>query len=228
MKESDYVIMKHYDAYKSFIAECKNKTYENNIKLHKHHIIPKFMGGDNSKNNIVNLSEDDHALAHYLFSMCFEENSKEQIGNLRSSRLLNKYKLGEIDESKITRSYYGVNNPFYGRKHNQNTIDKLKQNTFENRTGISYEEFYGDNAQTQKDNRSVSVKKYWDSLTEEQKTNRKASLLNYVKTKPYTPSHNAIKITIDGITYPSLQKASVLLGISFYKLRKLYEIDKDD
>jgi hypothetical protein len=32
--------------------------------VHKHHIIPKHMGGTNDKSNLIELSVEDHALAH--------------------------------------------------------------------------------------------------------------------------------------------------------------------
>lgn len=38
----------------------------NNIMLHKHHIIPKHMGGTNDPSNLVELTVEQHAEAHRL------------------------------------------------------------------------------------------------------------------------------------------------------------------
>ena len=35
------------------------------VKLHKHHIIPKHMGGSDDPSNIIELSVTEHAKAHY-------------------------------------------------------------------------------------------------------------------------------------------------------------------
>lgn len=34
--------------------------------LHKHHLVPKYMGGDNSPSNIVLLEPIDHAIIHFV------------------------------------------------------------------------------------------------------------------------------------------------------------------
>jgi len=39
--------------------------------MHKHHIIPKYMGGTDDPSNLIELSVSDHANAHYeLWLMC--------------------------------------------------------------------------------------------------------------------------------------------------------------
>lgn len=36
------------------------------FKTHSHHIIPKYLGGSDSQNNLVNLKVKDHAFAHWI------------------------------------------------------------------------------------------------------------------------------------------------------------------
>lgn len=223
MKESNIVYIPEYERYKKFLALCKLKEYPINIKKHKHHIIPKFMGGGNGRENIVLLSEEDHIKAHLLFSECFEVDSKEYIGNLRSSRLLSKNNsIDEENSKKIKKTFIGENNPFYGKKHRPEVIEKLKQNTFENRTNISYDEFYGADANNQKEIRSAGVKKYWDSMPEEQRKKRIKTMQDTIKNLPPRLPHNAIEITINGITYNSIKQATMELNISLYKFKKIY------
>jgi hypothetical protein len=45
------MIKKLPNEYLDFIEKCRTKNYIG--PTHKHHIIPKFMGGDNSKNNLI-------------------------------------------------------------------------------------------------------------------------------------------------------------------------------
>lgn len=46
------------------LMEKRNKSSE--IYYEKHHIIPKHMGGNNSKDNLVLLTFREHVLAHYM------------------------------------------------------------------------------------------------------------------------------------------------------------------
>lgn len=55
----------------------------NNAKLRNlsgygenHHIIPRCLGGDNSKENIVKLTAKDHFIAHRLLIRIYPENHK--------------------------------------------------------------------------------------------------------------------------------------------------------
>ncbi len=43
----------------------------------KHHIIPRSLGGDNSKENIISISARYHFLCHYLLTKMVPENTKE-------------------------------------------------------------------------------------------------------------------------------------------------------
>jgi hypothetical protein len=54
--------------YKNLIdnAILEKRTKSTEIYYENHHIIPKHMGGDNSKNNLVLLTFREHVLAHYL------------------------------------------------------------------------------------------------------------------------------------------------------------------
>jgi hypothetical protein len=45
----------------------------------KHHIIPKFMGGDNSKENLVYLTAREHYIAHKLLMKICEKHSSRKI-----------------------------------------------------------------------------------------------------------------------------------------------------
>ena len=48
---------------KKFLGRNKNNS---EIYYENHHIVPKWLGGDNSKNNLVLLTAREHYVAHLL------------------------------------------------------------------------------------------------------------------------------------------------------------------
>lgn len=135
----------------NFIGECRDKKYDDSIVLHSHHIIPKHIHYDiklaNNKNNLVKLSVDDHVKAHILLSEMYEEGTYEYISNLRSSRIIsNKSIKDKKILNKISETYKGENNPFYGKTFTGESLSKvLKQIEMEanKRRGSNYETIYG-------------------------------------------------------------------------------------
>lgn len=61
----------HYDR---LIERAKNRVLGGYCE--KHHIIPKCMGGNNDKENLVKLTPEEHYLAHLLLIKIFPSNSK--------------------------------------------------------------------------------------------------------------------------------------------------------
>ena len=78
---------------------------------HKHHIIPKHMGGTDRSENIVELSVEDHAEAHKILY--------EQYGKIQDKvAWMGLAKLAPMKEliSELQReSKLGKNNPMYGK-----------------------------------------------------------------------------------------------------------------
>jgi hypothetical protein len=58
--------MNYKNIYNNLIERAKNRTLGNNEYVEKHHIIPKCLGGDDSKNNIVKLYPKEHYIVHLL------------------------------------------------------------------------------------------------------------------------------------------------------------------
>jgi hypothetical protein len=78
---------------------------------HKHHIIPKHMGGDNSPENLIELTVAEHAASH--------KRLYEQYGHLQD-KLAWKGLLGLISTAEIvhtlqTEGMKGNKNPMYGK-----------------------------------------------------------------------------------------------------------------
>lgn len=144
--------------YIEFIEECKMKNYKTQ-HTHKHHILPRFMGGADDVSNLVELSVSDHFEAHRLLAENVDK--KYKVGAWSSLNLLKKYWSGNYDEikSKISKAlsgdnnpmsgrvftdeernnlslkHTGKNNPFYGKRHTTETKLKMKKNHADVRNG---------------------------------------------------------------------------------------------
>jgi len=93
---------------------------------HKHHIIPKHAGGTDDPSNIVELSVEEHALAH---KELFEQYGRWQdrlawrglSGQIDSQELIRKAQ----SEAAKRRDKFGENNPMYGKRHSEETKIKI-------------------------------------------------------------------------------------------------------
>ena len=101
------------DEYLQFIEECRNKDY-GDLATQKHHIIPIHMGGNDYKDNLIELSLDDHYTAHLLLSDCYDGLYKQQ--NIAAAIFIKGYldNLDKLNEYQKTLS--GSNNPNYGNR----------------------------------------------------------------------------------------------------------------
>jgi hypothetical protein len=83
---------KHYDL---LMNRARTRTLEGYCE--KHHAIPRCMGGDNSKENIVRLTPEEHYLAHQLLIKMYPENRRlAHAANLMSTRCSNNKTFGWI------------------------------------------------------------------------------------------------------------------------------------
>lgn len=90
---------KHYDL---LIETRLNRKITPGCYYEKHHIIPKSMGGDDSPNNLINLTAREHFLAHWLLwrihnnkEMAFAFFAMTTMGknqNIKSSRIYEEIK----------------------------------------------------------------------------------------------------------------------------------------
>lgn len=111
--------MENLITYLDFIEECKNKVYEG--KTHKHHIIPRFMGGGNELTNIIALSYEDHQKAHIILAHCFVKGSFEYKGNISAANILQK----QVNNPDFDIS--GENHPRFGESWSEDSIRKISK-----------------------------------------------------------------------------------------------------
>lgn len=218
-----HLLYEPYVKYKSFINSCREKSYSEELVLHKHHIIPKHLGGENAQDNLVYLSVEDHILAHFLLADCFEEFSYERRANMFSARLIaSKSVVYKNQLNNITNKFYmGSNNPFYGKKHTEETLEKLRKRSSELFRGVDYQSRYGEGAEEEKEKRRAGVKKYWENVSEEEKKSRIEKVSASLKGK-LTGSKNpaSFPVLVDGIRFETVKDA--LTHFKYTYVRKLY------
>lgn len=64
--------MDYQKIYNKIIENRKNNPLSKDIYGEKHHIIPKCLGGDNKKENLVKLTAREHFLCHYCLVKIYE------------------------------------------------------------------------------------------------------------------------------------------------------------
>ena len=91
--------------------------------LHKHHIIPKHAGGNDTPDNLVLLTIEEHAEAHRIL---YEQYNRQEdylawkglSGQIGNDELL-------LQKMSLNSSRPGKLNPFYGMKHTEETKQKI-------------------------------------------------------------------------------------------------------
>lgn len=109
------------EKYLKFIEEVRVKAYSSNIIIHKHHIRPRRMGGKDIEDNLIKISKEDHCLAHDILAECYGKGTMEWCMNKASANLI----LNIIDVN-------GQNNPFYGKKHSEESRNKMGRSGSQN------------------------------------------------------------------------------------------------
>jgi len=116
--------MDYQKIYNQIIERAKNRMLEGYKE--KHHIIPKCLGGDNSENNLVELTAREHFLCHMLLCEIYPNENK----------LKHALFLMAIGKQKIKEKTYVIGSRVYerlkseysqmliGKKQSQETREK--------------------------------------------------------------------------------------------------------
>ena len=103
---------------------------------HKHHIIPKHMGGLDIESNLISLTVEEHTQAH---KDLYDKYGKQQdymawkclSGQLGKEEIL-------LMRSKLGASQPGEKNPMFGKNHSQEAKEKMS----DARLGVNYTKFW--------------------------------------------------------------------------------------
>lgn len=105
--------------YIEFIDSCKDKEI-NHERSQYHHIIPICMGGPKTQSNVIELSWEDHWMAHQLL---FRENPDNEKLRIAASKSLEAW----IHVCEEVSKQKGTNHPMYGRRHSEESKEKTSQ-----------------------------------------------------------------------------------------------------
>jgi hypothetical protein len=143
-------INKHKEFEPMFIdnkyTQCYYRIIENrranpfNGYVEKHHIVPKSLGGNNKKENLIALTSREHFICHRLLVKMTEGKNKVKMAYAirMMMRLENPYQdrykinarlyasLLKITKPVIGQHMTGGHNPFFGEKHTEKTREKMR------------------------------------------------------------------------------------------------------
>lgn len=160
-----FIGMNYEKHYNNLIETRKNRVLNDGVYYEKHHIVPKSLGGDDSPNNIINLTPREHFIAHWLLwrihrsqPMAFAFFAMVNMGrnqNNISSRIyqeakesrrpfiikINKKihsnkKLSETQKDKISKTFKGIPKSESHREKISNSL-KNKPKSDEHRLNLS-------------------------------------------------------------------------------------------
>jgi len=107
-----------------------NRDY-NDGEFHKHHILPKSLGGENNNSNLVVLTPREHYICHLLLlEMTFGRNkSKMYCAFFRfNNEKHTTSRSYEFFLNQYSNCMKGENNPFYNKKHSDKTKKLIREN----------------------------------------------------------------------------------------------------
>jgi hypothetical protein len=229
MKNANSFNVDKYNKYLEFINECKTKNYDSKLVLHKHHIIPKHICADelllNSDENIVKLSVEDHANAHLLFAEMYEVGTYEHSSNLRSARIIGKKSIRDVDTlEKISKTYVGDKNPFYGKTHTEETRKKLSMISPKYRAGKTYEEIYGKERADEEKLKRAKKTRTDDEYKEAGKNiSKKLKGMHSGDKNPFAQPY-----LVDGVYFGSKKSVELHYNKKLVTIKKYHNVEKID
>lgn len=195
--------MNYKKIYEDFITDRKTREplYKRDGSSEKHHIIPKSLGGSNSKENIVRLKTSEHLFAHLLLAkiyggkmwnalfkmlngqqikytnksmrILFEKSRKEYSAN--KSKSMTGLKRTKEFKEKLSKRMKGENNPMFGKEGpNKGKVwsKEIKKKQSDAKIGIKNPMF----GKTHNRCKGQDNPRYGVTLSEEQKQKQKESL----------------------------------------------------
>jgi hypothetical protein len=142
--------MNYLNIYNLIILKAQKRIKNNDDYYEKHHILPKCIGGNNLKENLVYLTAKEHFICHHLlfkiyggsklanawYAMC-------RIGKGQEKRNINSRLFKNAKETRsriLSDQSIGNKNHFYGKTHSAET--KLKISLANKNRKKSEEEVY--------------------------------------------------------------------------------------
>lgn len=121
--------MNYQRIYDEFIADRRIKESSLIGYTEKHHVLPRSLGGDNSKENLIKLSAQDHYFAHELLAKIHKGKMSNALWMMTNSK---KYKASRLMYQSIREQHVRAISPklmkaITGRKKSQDELNKISQ-----------------------------------------------------------------------------------------------------
>lgn len=197
---------------------------------HTHHIIPRHIGGSDDPSNLIELTIEEHAKAHFDLWKKFGRIEDKIAWECLSGRNLSEeeriilsksgFEKFLLDESKVTKWKNKISNTLTGKIQSEET--KIKRS---NSLKLAYKEgrkkvivnsddarrrYYENNiSQLMAEGRKKS-QEWKNSVTSEE-----------YKIKKTLSDPRSKKVSVDGIVYNSIREASKKTNINYSKLRNV-------
>jgi hypothetical protein len=99
-----FIDNKYTKLYFSIVTNAKSRTLHTETYIERHHIIPKSLGGSNSRDNLVNLTAREHFICHVLLTkmtngQAYRKMIHAAIGMRRSRSYQHRYVNSKLYES---------------------------------------------------------------------------------------------------------------------------------
>jgi hypothetical protein len=125
---------KYTDCYQRIITRAKTRNISGYTETH--HIIPRSLGGDNSKENLVKLTAREHFICHFLLTKMYDGENKDKM-IYAAWAMANLYN-DKQQRYKINSRAYGVMREKYANLRSKSLKGKLgKSHSDETKKKIS-------------------------------------------------------------------------------------------
>lgn len=170
---------KHYE---KLVARAKARKLEQYVE--KHHIIPRCFGGLNCPDNMVELTPEEHFVAHQFLTVAFPNNKKL----MHAAKMMTTNKWGRRSNKlygwlrqRLSENQRGKNHHNYGKKASPITISKMsatrKDRTVPEETKLKMSEAQKNRPPISEETRlKMSASQKTKVVTEEHKANISKSL----------------------------------------------------
>jgi predicted nucleic acid-binding Zn-ribbon protein len=164
--------------------------------LHEHHMIPRFMGGDDSPTNLVKLIPIDHAIAHFVRYKLYKKH-----GDLYAYQIL----MGSIGDGIFEHAaLLGANNPMKRPEVREKHLASMKNRLVVYKTGDAHIKYWSGK------NFSEEHKKKISDIGKGKK--KPASMKEKLRSRKGEGHHLSEGVWVDDVYYGSKRQAEIALG----------------
>lgn len=235
-----FIENKYYRWYYNIIHRAKSRK-ETNGYFEKHHILPKSLGGDNSKDNLILLTAREHFICHILLIKITHGENKKKM-TFASNRMLygkNRYvpnsRIYEIIRKESSMLLKSINT---GQIRSQDTCQKISIGRKGKGLGKQSQDHIDKRVskiigskRSEDTKRKMSEDRKDKPQTQEHINKRQKLLIGKIRTEESIEKYkncktggrnpNAKSVSINGIKYNTKKEACNFLNISLRELNKI-------